>query len=211
MNLLAHLHLSDGLSTAAAAGNLLADYVRRVRTEPIDDAFQAGMEFHQAIDVFAEHDADHQAARKLIGPKYRRLAGVLVDVAFDYCLCRNWSDFADEPLEAYVARRVAPIQIYVTASGSKLGPLLDRAIEQGWLLSYSTPEGLQTTFRRVSGRSRAAAGLLGAEEEIMRQLDRMEPSFLSFYPRLQEAVTGFLTVGAPDALKPKNTGGKDPH
>ena len=193
MNLLAHLHLSEGLATAAAAGNLLADYVRRVRTRPIDDDFKAGMAFHQAIDIFAEQDRDHQAARTCIQAPYRRLAGVIVDVAFDYCLSWNWADFSDEPLETYVARRIAPIQAYVTASGSPLGLLLDRAVEQGWLLSYSTPEGLQTTFRRVSGRSRAAEGLLGAEKEIVRQLEGMEPSFRTFYPRLQKAAAEFET------------------
>jgi acyl carrier protein phosphodiesterase len=191
MNLLAHLHLSEGLSTATAAGNLLADYVRRVRTQPIDEDFKAGMAFHQAIDIFSERDKDHQAARKCIQAPYRRLAGVIVDVAFDYCLCRSWADFSNEPLKAYVARRIAPIQAYVTASGSPLGPLLDRAVEQGWLLSYSTPEGLQTTFRRVATRSRAAEGLLGAEAEIVQQLDTMERSFQTFYPRLQKATTGF--------------------
>jgi acyl carrier protein phosphodiesterase len=193
MNLLAHLHLSDGLSTAAAAGNLLADYVRRVRTMPIDKDFQGGMAFHQAIDVFAEQDIDHQTARKRLQPPYRRLSGVIVDVAFDYCLCRNWTEFVDEPLEAYVARRVAPIQSYVTASGSPLGPLLDRAIEQGWLLSYSTPEGLRTTFRRVATRSRAAEGLLGAEVEIERHYCGIEQVFRTFYPRLQKAIAGFGT------------------
>jgi len=193
MNLLAHLHLSEGLSTAVTTGNLLADYVRRVGAKPIDDGFRAGMVFHQAIDVFAEKDGDHQTARKCLPPKYRRLSGVIVDVAFDYCLCRNWADFAAEPLETYVARRVAPIQSYVTASGSPLGPLLDRAIDQGWLLSYSTPEGLRTTFRRVASRSRAAEGLLGAEVEIERQYPCIEQAFRTFYPRLQEATTGFGT------------------
>ncbi len=193
MNLLAHLHLSEGLSTAAAAGNLLADYVKRIGTVPIDEGFRAGMNFHQAIDIFAEQDADPLAARKCLPPKYRRLSGVIVDVAFDYCLCRNWATFEAEPLEAYVARRVAPLQAYVTASGSPLGPLLDKAIEQGWLLSYSSIAGLQTTFQRMSGRSRAAKGLLGAEEEIERHLSCIERSFRLFYPRLQQAAAGFLT------------------
>jgi len=196
MNLLAHLHLSDGLSVAESAGNLLADYVRRVGTEPIDDAFRAGMRFHQDIDVFAERDADHQAARRCLGPAYRRLAGVIVDVAFDYDLSRHWARSAEVPLEQYVAERIAPIQTYVHKSKSPLGPLLDRAIEEGWLLSSSSLSGLQTTFRRVSGRSRAARGLLGAEKEIERQHACLEKAFLSFYPRLMETFRTGETDGS---------------
>jgi acyl carrier protein phosphodiesterase len=187
MNLLAHLHLSDGLSTAAAAGNVLADYVRRVGAEPIDDEFRAGMRVHQAIDVFAEHDEHHRAARRCIGPSRRRLAGVIVDVAFDHCLSQQWSRFAEKPLEPYVAERMDRIQAYVQESQSPLSPLVDRAVEQGWLLSYTTIEGVRTTFRRVSGRSRAAQGLLGAEEEIERHRDCLEHQFQAFYPRLVKA------------------------
>jgi len=184
MNLLAHLHLSDGLSTAESAGNLLADYVRRVGAKTIDDAFRAGMKFHQAIDIFSERDKTHLEARKCIGPTYRRLSGVIVDVAFDFHLSRHWSRFCDAPLEAYVAERLAPIQAYVRESESPLGPLVDRAIEENWLLSYASIEGIGTTFQRMSHRSRAASALIGAEQEIEQSQACLEQAFLDFYPRL---------------------------
>jgi len=190
VNLLAHLHLSDGLSTATTAGNVLADYVRRFHAEPIDDEFRTGMRLHQAIDVFAEFDEHHRAARKCIGISRRRLASVIVDVAFDHCLARHWSRFAAVPLEPYVVERLGRIQAYVHESGSPLKALVDRAIEQGWLLSYATIEGVRTTFRRVSGRSRAAKGLLGAEEEIERHGDCLERQFYAFYPRLMKTFAG---------------------
>ena len=190
MNLLAHLHLSDGLSTATVAGNVLADYVRRFRARPIDDEFVAGMRLHQAIDVFAERDERHRAARTCIGPGRRRLAGAIVDVAFDHCLSQRWAQFASQPLEPYVAERLGRIQAYVHASRSPLAALVDRAIGEGWLLSYATIAGVRTTFGRISGRSRAAGALLGAEEEIERHRECLESHFHAFYPRLMAAFAG---------------------
>jgi acyl carrier protein phosphodiesterase len=187
MNLLAHLHLSEGHSIPVAAGNVLADFVRRSGATPIDAAFLAGMKLHQAIDIFAESDGHHRAARACITGPRRRLAGIIVDVAYDYCLSRHWARFSHVPLQAYVSRRVDGICDYVRAAGSPLGGIAARARMEGWLLSYATIAGVRDTFRRMSGRSRAAAPLLGAEAEVERHLDFIETTFGAFYPRLMAA------------------------
>jgi acyl carrier protein phosphodiesterase len=187
MNLLAHLHLSEGQPTPVAAGNVLADFVRRSGATPIDAEFLAGMKLHQAIDVYAESDGHHRAARACIAGSRRRLAGIIVDVAYDYCLSRHWSRFCDTPLREYVSQRVGRISGYVRDAHSPLGGITEKAKLEGWLLSYATIAGVRDTFRRMSGRSRAAVPLLGAEDEIELHLDFIESTFLPFYPRLMAA------------------------
>jgi len=166
---------------------VLADFVRRCGAKPIDSDFVAGMKRHQAIDVFTESAAPHRAARtRITGPR-RRLAGVIVDVAYDHCLTHHWSRFSPVPLPEYVPQRLGPICDYVCKSHSPLGVLATRALADGWLLAYATIDGLRRTFQRMSGRSRAAAGLLGAEEEIVQHQDYFESTFLDFYPGLMAA------------------------
>ena len=187
VNLLAHLHLSEGHAVPVAAGNVLADFVRRCGATPLDSDFTAGMKRHQAIDVFTESAESHRRARTcLTGPR-RRLAGVIVDVAYDHCLSQHWSRFSPIPLSEYVAQRLGPICTDVCATPSPLGGLAARVMADGWLLSYATIAGLRRTFQRMSGRSRAAAALLGAEEEIVQHQKLFETTFLDFYPKLMAA------------------------
>ena len=178
--------MTRSLSTAAAR-NVLADFVRRSGATPIDAAFLAGMKLHQAIDVYAESDPQHRAARACLAGPRRRLAGIIVDVAYDFCLARHWARFCPIPLPEYVSLKVGRIHDYVCAARSPLGGITARAGQEGWLLSYATLAGIRDTFRRMSGRSRAAAPLLGAEAEVARHLDYIESTFLPFYPRLLAA------------------------
>ena len=57
MNLLAHLHLSAAHSAGVAAGNLLADFLRRTGAAPPDAEFAAGVRLHRAIEHARERTA----------------------------------------------------------------------------------------------------------------------------------------------------------
>ena len=101
MNLLAHLHLSAAHSTGVAAGNLLADFLRRTGAAPPDAEFAAGVRLHRAIDAFAEAHPRHRAARACLSPERRRLGGIIVDVACDFFLSRDWPRYSPLPARNY--------------------------------------------------------------------------------------------------------------
>jgi acyl carrier protein phosphodiesterase len=184
MNLLAHLHLSEGRPVATAAGNVLADYLRRTGATDIDSDFTTGVRLHRAIDAYAEAHPATRKARACISPARRRLGGIIVDVAYDFFLSQAWDRYSALPLREFVASRLGAIRQYLESHPSPLRPLVDRAIEQGWLLSYGTMEGLRTTFDRVANRAPAAAPLRGAEEEVERNGDHIQRAFTEFYPQL---------------------------
>jgi acyl carrier protein phosphodiesterase len=185
VNLLAHLHLSEGRSPAETAGNLLADFLRRFGAAPPDDAFAAGVRLHRAIDAFAEAHPRLRPLRARFSPARRRLGGIILDVAGDHFLAQEWAAFSPVPLRAYVADRLAAVQRHLRAQASPLGPLLDRAIAEEWLLECGTLDGLGRTFLRISRRSPAAAPLRGAEEEIERHWPALRAAFADFYPQLR--------------------------
>ncbi len=184
MNLLAHLHLSEGAPAGVAAGNLLADYMRRLNATAPDRDFEAGLRLHYAIDAFAEKHPLAREARACIAPPRRRLAGIIVDVAFDHVLSREWRRYSPVPLESYVAARLETIRSHLERRPPPLHDLVRRAMEEEWLLEYGTPDGLRRTFDRIARRSPAAAGLRGAEEEIDRHGERFLELFSRFYPQL---------------------------
>ena len=183
MNLLAHLHLSEGRPVAVAAGNLLADYLRRLGTAPPDAGFAEGVRLHRTIDAYADAHPALRAARAGFAPPWRRWGGILVDVACDFFLSRDWPRHSPLPLRGYVADRLGGIRRHLQAAPSPLLPLLDRAIEEEWLLEYGTVDGLRTTFGRIARRSPAAVALRGAEREIVRRQAALRAAFDEFYPQ----------------------------
>lgn len=185
MNLLAHLHLSEGRPAGVAAGNLLADFLRRLDVAPLDADFAAGVRLHRAIDAYADAHPALRAVRAAFAPPWRRWGGVLLDVACDFFLARAWPRHSPVPLRAYVAAGLGNIRIYLQeARPTPLRPLLDRAIAEEWLLECGTRDGLRRTFERIARRSPAAAALRGAECEIERRRAPLQAAFDEFYPQL---------------------------
>ena len=194
MNLLAHLHLSDGHPAGVAAGNLLADFLRRCRAEASDAEFAAGVRLHRAIDAFADADPVLRAARAGFAPPWRRWGGVLLDVACDFFLTRDWPRYSAVPLRDHVAARLADIQRHLQVRPTPLRPLVERLRAEAWLTSYGTRAGLRIAFERVARRSPRAAVLRGAEREILRRQPELQAAFDDFYPRLR-ARFGSETAG----------------
>ena len=185
MNLLAHLHLSDGRPAAEAAGNLLADFLRRSGAEAPDADFAAGVRLHRAIDAFADADSVLRAVRAGFASPWRRWGGVLLDVAGDYFLARDWPRYAAGPLRAHVDARLAEIHRYLQAGAPRLAPLAERLRTEEWLTACGSSAGLRRAFERIARRSPAAAVLRGAEREIERRQPELQAAFGDFYPRLR--------------------------
>ena len=90
VNLLAHLHLSAGLTPEETAGNVLADFLPNDLEPP--PGIASGIDLHRHIDGFTDRHPLVAEARDLISKPRRRLASIIVDVAFDYTLCQVWDD-----------------------------------------------------------------------------------------------------------------------
>jgi acyl carrier protein phosphodiesterase len=187
MNLLAHLHLGATAHPGVAAGNLLADYRRRLPPAAKDDFMEAGVRLHRRIDAQADAHPLHKEARRCISPARRRLAGILVDVFFDYCLTRHWNRFESRPLPDFVDGELDRIARHLRDTQSVYAPFLAKLRNGQWLLSYGTPEGVGQAFERMAARSPAVAKLVGAEGELRENTAALDEMFLSFYPDLVAA------------------------
>ena len=146
MNLLAHLHVGDGLSAVEAAGNLAADYDSSLSPE----AYARGVHFHRSIDAFTDSHALVADARALFSGSYRRFGGVLSDLAFDYCLSRTWSDWAPSITRAQFidlgeSASIADLAVYLaechlTADRGGDAMVVRPGIKTGVPLHYDHPE-----------------------------------------------------------------------
>lgn len=190
MNLLAHLHLSAGLDAEETAGNVLADFLPNGLVAP--PGIARGIALHRQIDSFTDRHPLVAAARNLISPDRRRLASIIVDVAFDYTLCQKWRDHSATPLPQFIEEGYSIIQFGARELGELAVRLTARMRQNRWLESYGTLEGIALTFRRITHRSEAVKKLVGGEAEIAAKLPEFQDLFDQFYPELAKHVGGML-------------------
>lgn len=190
MNLLAHLHLSTGLSAEETAGNVLADFLPNDLVPPA--GIGRGIQLHRKIDGFTDQHPLVAEARELISVPRRRLAGIIIDVAFDFTLCQKWRDHCEIELPQFIEQGYSIIQYGARHLGDSANRLTSRMRQNKWLESYSTLDGMALTFRRMTRRSDAVLKLRGAEEEISARLPEFQALFDQFYPDLSSQVESIL-------------------
>jgi len=182
LNLLAHLHLSTGLTAEETAGNVLADFLPNDLVAP--PGVDTGITLHRKIDAFTDRHPLVADARDLISKPRRRLASIIVDIAFDYTLCQKWDDHCDTELAQFISEGYSRIEFGARDLGEHAARLIPRMRQRKWFESYTTVEGMALTFERITYRSGAVAKLLGAEQEVVDQLPKLQRIFDAFYPEL---------------------------
>lgn len=177
-------------------GNVLADYITRFRSfdelpESLKKDLWPGIFLHREIDAFTDRHEFVAEARELISPERRRLAGVIVDIAFDLYLTRHWETVCPgEDRETTISRGYATISM-VAAQGmsEKTQRLIAHMRADDWFAAYGTWNGMAKTFKGMSLRvPKVAAALVGAEKEVRANDERLSELFLKFYPQLQRFV-----------------------
>lgn len=188
MNWLAHLLLAEP-NPEARLGNLLGDLVKGRQRQTLNINLQRGIECHQAIDIFTDKHPIVKCSKQKIDPEYRRFAGILIDVFYDYILATNWQDYSNIPLTKFTST------IYTSWSShlSTLPPypqgVIRRLIAEDWLSSYSTLEGIEQTLARISyrlnRRSKRNYDLTPAIAQLTSNHLLLEQDFRQFFPQLQ--------------------------
>jgi acyl carrier protein phosphodiesterase len=101
MNFLAHLYLAQG-DDDLMLGALLGDFVRGRRamwTFPYET--REGIRLHRRIDKVTDNSSQVRNLRKKFPEEFSRYAGIVIDLAFDYELASDWSNFSNVSLEDF--------------------------------------------------------------------------------------------------------------
>lgn len=188
MNWLAHLLLAEP-NPEGRLGNLLGDLVKGEAKKALSPGLQQGIECHQAIDIFTDCHPIVKRSKRRIDSKYRRFAGILIDVFYDYVLANNWQDYSDISLAEFTT------SVYESWS-SNLSTLpvypqgvVRRLMVEDWLGSYRTLEGIENTLARISWRlnrrSQRNYNLTLAIAQLTDNYCLLERDFKQFFPQLQ--------------------------
>jgi acyl carrier protein phosphodiesterase len=187
VNFLAHLYLSPA-TPEGWLGGLLGDFVKG----PVDAAgypaaVADAIRLHRAVDSFTDGHAHVLEAKARFAQGTRRYAGVVLDIAFDHFLARDWHRHHDVPLERFARDVYAALGSAPHALPERFARMLPWMVSQDWLVSYREPAGAIAALERMSRRLSDGSGLEAAAAELRSRYGEMESDFQRFFPALLRA------------------------
>jgi acyl carrier protein phosphodiesterase len=185
MNFLAHIYLS-GDNDLIKIGNFMADGIRGRQFEHFPQEVQKGIILHRSIDTYTDsHDVFRQSTKRL-HEKYHHYAGVIVDIVYDHFLAKNWTKYSDEKLEDFINRFYQSLHDNYDILTEKTQGMMPYMIENNWLLSYQTVEGIHKILTQMDRRSKNVSKMQYASEELVEFYTEFEQEFTLFFEDIKQ-------------------------
>lgn len=187
MNYLAHLRLSPS-DAESMVGNLMGDFRKHLGETALPDRVNWGISNHLRVDKFTDTHPVILDLKCLFSKERRRFAGIVLDVAFDYFLTCHWQKFSDSDIDLFIDQAHDKIASLSDIMPTRMQYVMSYMIEDQWLRSYATLEGIGYALDRMSTRIRFENKMAGAIEEVENNYQELEEGFLLFFPSLLEHI-----------------------
>jgi len=193
MNCLAHLYLS-GDDSDLLCGNYIGDGVKGKQISNYSPQVQAGISLHRFIDNYTDNHPITAQARTVIRPYFRKYAGVVLDVYFDYYLGNQWNIHHPEPLPIFVENCHVLLDEFEPHMPAKMQHFFKYMKMYNWLLNYREPEALDKIFNGMARRTPFESNMEQAVVILHQHHRKLEVAFEDFFPELKAAVAQFSTT-----------------
>ena len=190
MNFLAHLALS-GKNQSLTIGNFLGDFVKGNLFGRYDEEIELGIKFHRAIDAYTDHHLLIKLSKKRFGPRFRRIGGIMVDIAYDHLLALSWDQFYDEPIDLFSKRVLEEVLAFkeLPCAAENLAKMM---LRKNSLERYKNEEFLSDASLSIHKRLRNKTPMLDAPEAIKNVKGELDRDFRFFYPQLIDFAAAWL-------------------
>jgi acyl carrier protein phosphodiesterase len=187
MNFLAHALLS-GQNELVLTGNMIGDTVKGTKFHHYPSDMQKGILLHRFIDQFTDSHPLTSSTRALLRARFGKYSGVVSDVLYDHFLAEGWNQYHDNlSLPDFASQTYAVLNKNLHLMNEKAHQFIPYMIEQDWLSSYATREGIADVLIRMSRRTKFDSsmeqGMLALEENGAQLAEH----FHLFFPELQRA------------------------
>ena len=183
MNFLAHIYLS-GEDDFVKIGNFMADSIRGSQYLDYPNSLQKGILLHRHIDSFTDAHPIYRKSKHRLHEKYGHYSGVIMDIAYDHFLAKNWSKYSNEKLEDYAADFYKLMQDNYEILTERTKGMLPYMIGRNWLVSYATIAGLEMILFQMDYRTKHRAHMQEAIVEIQNFYTEFESEFFQFFEEL---------------------------
>ena len=183
MNFLAHSLLGNN-NWGLEVGGIMGDFVHGKPDPALPADLRRGILLHRAVDSYTDQHPQVLAAKALFMPPWRRYAGIMLDVWFDYYLAREFETWSALPLDTFSQR----LQQRLDSCDMWLSPGLRRFA--GWMRQHDAPASYQYTsvidavFDGISARLSRSNPLADALPVLLAQDALLKQHFDVFFPQL---------------------------
>ncbi|GGP81836.1 ACP phosphodiesterase [Shewanella ulleungensis] len=181
MNFLAHLHLAD-ISDTHLVANLCGDFAKG-KIEDHPQHLQQGIWLHRQIDQVTDSHEIIIDLLKQFPKTSRRVAPILIDLAFDHYLAFYWEEYHHQELDVFCQKAYQELNTTPQLPAT-LQAIAPKIIQQDWLSSYKTKQGLNQAIKGVSQRLSKPELFDHAIRDVDKLYVEIEIAFRTFYPQL---------------------------
>ncbi|MGI2176367.1 ACP phosphodiesterase [Shewanella ulleungensis] len=181
MNFLAHLHLAD-ISDTHLVANLCGDFTKG-KIEDHPKHLQQGIWLHRQIDQVTDSHEIIIDLLKQFPKTSRRVAPILIDLAFDHYLAFYWEEYHHQELDVFCQKAYQELNTTPQLPAT-LQAIAPKIIQQDWLSSYQTKQGLNQAIKGVSQRLSKPELFDHAIRDVDKLYVEIEIAFRTFYPQL---------------------------
>ena len=183
MNFLAHIFLS-GDDEEVMIGNFIADAVKGKNYLGYSDGIIKGVLLHRRIDAFTDSHVVVGESKRRLRPKYRKYAGIIVDMYYDHFLSKYWENYSEVSLSQFVGNAYQVFQRRIDCLPSRIQLMLPHMIEFDWLTNYAHLEGITGALGGLSRRARYDSGMEYAVNDLKQDYCKYKCEFELFFPEL---------------------------
>jgi acyl carrier protein phosphodiesterase len=180
MNFLAHIYLS-GDNDLMKIGNFMADGIHGKHFDHFPKEIQKGIILHREIDTFTDAHPIFRQSTKRLHPNYHHYSGIIVDIFYDHFLAKNWSSYSEESLEQYTERFYQSLRDNFEFLNEKTQKMLPYLIQQNWLMSYQTIDGIALILEKMDHRMKRDSIMRLSVTELKTYYTEFEQEFTTFF------------------------------
>jgi acyl carrier protein phosphodiesterase len=199
MNYLAHLYLA-GEDPDLIVGNFIADAVKGKQIERYSEGVIRGIKLHRQIDMFTDSHPIIERGKEALRPKYRKFAGIVMDVFGDHFLSSNWADYSKVDLRDFSERMYTLLHERKDQFPERARYTLHYMSMQDWLQGYQHIEGVKRALSGLARRSSFPSGMENAHTELERHYLFYQSIFHEFLPDLVKFVDKDRDINLRDLL-----------
>ncbi|BFM13703.1 ACP phosphodiesterase [Simiduia litorea] len=186
MNYLAHLALS-GPNPDMQVGGFLGDWLKgpiERHSAQWSKRVLQGVALHRSIDAWVDLQVETHNALTLLGDKHRRIAGPVIDIAFDHYLAKTFSQYHHQPLTDFCHRAFMHLNRHEQSMPEQAQGFLRRAQSHRLFERYAERETYLNVVGSLRRRITKPALLDRIEVQLIAKDEELEAIFHRFYPRL---------------------------
>lgn len=183
MNFLAHLYLSGNFDELMI-GNFMADFVKGKPAGHIRPLIVKGIELHRQIDYFTDSHSVVKESKSRLREKYRKYAGVIVDIFYDHYLAAGWQQFSAVKLTEFASQTYQLMNLNKHLLPADMHMMLHYMQKQNWLVSYAQIEGIARALQGMAQRTTFKSDMELAAHDLQQDYTLYHTEFLSYFPLL---------------------------